>query len=148
LATTNTEWYNDLHDEINTDKAINFLAADVKPRTVGTPIVNIHDLLRMDELDEEPSNKWNVTAGVSNCKGSMYVPRDDRLCNEVISLLHNTQESGHSGALKTTLLVSQDFQRPTMDATIYKFIARCELCHRINATWHAHEGTNMPLPQL
>jgi len=44
LAATHIEWYNDLFLAINTDKAINALAADVKPRTVGTPIVKIHDL--------------------------------------------------------------------------------------------------------
>jgi len=33
-----------------------------------------------------------------------------------------------------------------MDATVGKYIARCELCHRIKAPWHAHHGTNMPLP--
>jgi len=33
-----------------------------------------------------------------------------------------------------------------MDATVRKYIARCELCHRIKAPRHAHHGTNVPLP--
>ena len=63
----------------------------------------------------------------------------------MISLFHDNPESGYFGALKTAKLVSQDFYWPTMDATIQKYIAVCELCHRIKAPQHAHHGTNMPL---
>jgi len=32
-----------------------------------------------------------------------------------------------------------------MEATVQKYIAGCELCHRIKAPRHIHHGTNMPL---
>jgi hypothetical protein len=48
LATNAVELYNDLLQEIKTAQAIDALAADVKRRIVGTPIVDIPDLQRLD----------------------------------------------------------------------------------------------------
>jgi hypothetical protein len=48
LATNTVEPYNDLLQEIKTAQAIDALAADVKRRIVGTPIIDIPDLQRLD----------------------------------------------------------------------------------------------------
>jgi hypothetical protein len=64
LAVTTVEPYNDLFQEIKTAQAIDTSAADVKDRIVGTPIVDISDLQRIDELEEESSNKLKVTARI------------------------------------------------------------------------------------
>jgi hypothetical protein len=133
LATNTVEPYDDLLQEIKTAQAIDALAADVKRRIVGTPIVDIPDLQRIDELEEDSSNEWKVTTGVLTYEGRIYVPKDDLLRNKVISLFHDNPESGHFGALKTAELVSRDFYWPAMDATVRKYIAGCELCHRIKA---------------
>ena len=109
LATTTVEPYDDLFQEINTAQSIEALAADVKHRVVGTPIVDSSDLQRIDELEEEPCNQWNVTSGVLTYKGRIYVPKDDLLCNKVKSLFNDNVESGHFRALKTPEWVSQDF---------------------------------------
>jgi hypothetical protein len=74
------------------------------------------------------------------------VPADNALHNKVISLSHDNPESGHFRALRTAEIVSRDFYWPSMDATIRKYIAGCEVCHRIKAPRHAHHGINMPLP--
>jgi len=146
LATNTIEPYDDLLQETKTAQAIDVLAADVKRRIVGTPIVDIPDLQRIDELEEDSRNEWKDTTGVLTYKGWIYVPKDDLLRNKVISLFHDNPESGHFGALKTAELVSRDFYWPAMDATVRKYIARCELCHRTKAPRHAHHSTNMPLP--
>jgi len=52
LATTTVEPYDDFHQEINSAKAMDALAVDVKRMIVGTPIVDIHDLKRIEELEE------------------------------------------------------------------------------------------------
>jgi hypothetical protein len=145
LAATTVEPYNDLIQEIKAAQAIDALAADMKYKIIGTPIVDIPDLQRIDQLEEESTNKWKVTAGVLTHEGRIYVPKDNLLRNKVIRLFHNNPESGHFGPLKTADLVLRDFHWPAMDVTIRKYIAGCELCHRIKAPWHIHHGTNMPL---
>jgi hypothetical protein len=145
LVATTVEPYHDLLQEIKTAQAIDVLVADVKHRIVGTPIVDITDLLRIDELEEESSNEWKVTAGGLTYEGRMYVSKDDPLHKNVISLFHDNPESGHFGALKPPKLVSGEFHWPRMDTTVRNYIARCELCHRIKSPQHAHHGTTMPL---
>jgi len=109
LATNTVEPYDDLLQEIKTAQAIDALAAYVKRRIVGTPIVDIPDLQRIDELEEDSSDEWKVTTGVLTYEGRIYVPKDDLHSNKVISLYHDNPESGHFGALKTAELVSRDF---------------------------------------
>jgi len=147
-AATTIEPYDDLLQEIKAAQAIDPLAADVKHKIVGTPIVDILDLQRIHELEEESTNEWRVTAGVLTYEGRIYIPNDDLLRNKVISLFHDNLESGHFRAPKTAELVSRDFHWPAMDATVQKYIARCELCHRIKAPRHAHHGTNVALTPL
>jgi len=109
LATNTVEPYDHLLQEIKTAQAIDTLAADVKRRIFGTPIVDISDLQRIDEPEEDSSNEWKVPTGVLTYKGRIYVPKDDLLRNKVISLFHDNPESGHFGDLRTAELVSRDF---------------------------------------
>jgi len=120
LATNTVEPYNDLLQQIKTAQAINALAANVKRRIVGTPIVDIPDLQTIVELKEDSSNQWKVTTGVLTYEGRIYVPKDVLLRNKVISLFHDNPESGHFGALETAELVSRDLYWPAMDATVQK----------------------------
>ena len=57
LAVTTVEPYDDLLQEIKAAQAIDALAADVKHKIVGTPIVDIPDLQPIDELEEESTNE-------------------------------------------------------------------------------------------
>jgi len=146
VAPTTAEPYINRRQEIKTAQVIDALAADVKRRIVGTAIVNVPDLQRLDQLHQDSSNEWKVTAGVLTYEGRIYVPSDDLLHNKVISLSHNKAEYGHFRALQTAELVSRDFLSPAMNATMQQYIARCELCHWMKAHQHAHHRTNMPLP--
>jgi len=141
LAAT-VEPYDDLLPAIKTAQASDSLAADVNRTIVGTPMVGLPDLPRQAE---DSRKEWKVTAGALTYKGRIYVPADDTLRSQVISLFHDNPESGHFGALKTADLVSRDFYWPAMDATVRKYVAGCELCHRIRAPCHARHGLNMPL---
>jgi hypothetical protein len=145
FAGTTVEPYNDLLQEIKTAQPIDALAAERKHRIFDTPLFDIPDLRRIDELEEESGNEWKVTTGVLTYAGRMYVPLDNLLRNNVISVFHHNPESDHFRALKTAELVSRDFHCPARDATVRKYIAGCKLCPRIKALLHAHHGTNMPL---
>jgi hypothetical protein len=100
LATNTVELYDDLLQEIKTAQAIDVLAANMKRRIVGTPIVNIPDLRRIDELEEDSSNEWKVTTGVLTYEGRIYVQKDDLLCNKVISDSTTIQNPATSELLK------------------------------------------------
>ena len=117
-------------------------------RNVRTPIVDIPDLQRIDKLDEDLNNDCKVTARVSTYEGRLYVPTDDLIYNKVISLLHDNVDSDHFIAPETAELVLYDFHSHAMDTNAQKYIAGCELCHRIQAPRHAHHSTNMPLLPL
>jgi len=87
---------------------------------------------------------WKVVAGALTYKGRIYVP--EPLCSKVICLFHDNPESAHFGPLWTAELVSRDFYWPAMDATVRKYVARCEVCDWIKAPRHERHGTNIPLP--
>jgi hypothetical protein len=129
LAATTVEPYDDLLQEIKAAQAIDALAADVKHKIVGTPIVDIPDVQRIDEFEEESTNEWKVNSRVLTYDGRIYVAKDDLLRNKVISRFHDNPESVHFGALKTGELVSRDFHWPAIDGTVRKYIAGCEQCH-------------------
>jgi len=151
LAATTVEPYNNLLPAIKAAQASDSLATDVKRRIVGTPMVGDSDLSKTREPggpaddDEDLDKQWKVISGALTYEGRIYVPADASLRNKVISLFHDNPESGHFGALRTAELVSRDFYWPALDATIRKFIAGCEVCHRIKAPRHARHGVNMPL---
>ena len=63
----------------------------------------------------------------------------------MITPFHDNPESGHFGALKTTELVSRDFNWPAMESHIRRYVSSCEVSHRIKAPRHARHGINMPL---
>jgi len=123
-------------------QASDSLAADVNRRIVGIPMVGLPDLPRQAE---DSSKEWKVTAGALTYEGRIYVPADDTLHSQVISLFHDNPESGHFGTLKTAELVSRDFYWPAMDATVREYLSSSELCHWIKAPRHNQHGLNMPL---
>jgi hypothetical protein len=57
LAATTVEPYDDHLQQINAAQAIDALAADVEHRIVGTPIVDIPDLQRIDDSEEESTKE-------------------------------------------------------------------------------------------
>jgi hypothetical protein len=123
LATTRIEPYDDLFQEIITAQAINIFAAQVRHGIVRTPIFDIPDLHRMDELEKEPHNKWRLTAGFLTLEDRTYVSKDDWLCNKALSHLHYNVQPGHFEDLKTDELVTGHFISPTMESAERKFIA-------------------------
>ena len=88
--------------------------------------------------------QWKVIAGALTYGVRIYVP--EALRYQVISLFHDNPESGHFGALRTAELVPRDFYWLGIDTTVRKYVAGCEVCHRIKAPRHARHGAEMQLP--
>jgi len=148
FAATILEPYNDLLPAIRTAQATNSLAIDVNKKIVNPPMVGIPDLSESSGQDgstDTGNSQWKVISGALTYKGRIYVLADDALCSQVISLFHDNPESGHFGALRTAELGSRHCHRPAMDATVRKYVASYEVCHRINAPRHPCHGVNMPL---
>jgi len=140
LAAT-VEPYDDLLPVIKTAQATDTLAVDVDRRSVDIPMIGGPEGSSDSGRDRD---QWKVISGALTYEARIYVPEDDSLHGKVISLFHHNPESGHFGALKTAELASRDFYWPTLDATVRKYIAGCELCHRIKAPRHARHRVNMP----
>lgn len=132
----------DLLPAIKTSQASDLLAADVNRRIVCIPMVDLPDLPRQAESSRK---EWKVTTEALTDEGRIYVPADDTLRSQVISLFHDNPESGHFGALKTGELVSREFYWPAIDVTVQKYVPGCELCHLMKTPCHARHGLNMPL---
>jgi hypothetical protein len=143
---TTVEPYEDLLPAIKTAEAYDVLAAEVKCRIVDTPIIGYPDLSKAGGPDGPTEEQWKVIMRVLTYEGRIYVPVDASLRNKVISHFHDNPESGDFGALSTVELIPRDFYWPVLDAAIRKFIAGCEICHRIKVPRHARHGVNMPLP--
>ena len=114
------------------------LAVDVSAMLVDHPTIDSTDTTKEE-------SQWKVVAGVLTYEGRIYVPAVDSLRGKVISPFHVNPESGHFGSLKTTELVSRDFNWSAMDSHVRKYVSGCAVCHRIKAPRHARNGINMPL---
>jgi hypothetical protein len=97
-------------------------------------------------MDMEANMQWKVIAGALTFAGRIYVP--EALCNQVLSLFHDNPESGHFAALGTAELVSRDFYWFRQLTTVRKYIASCDLCHRINELCHTRDRINLLLTPL
>jgi len=148
LAATTVEPYNDLLPAIRTAQTTDSLAIDVNKKIVDPQMVGIPDLSEsggQDGSTDTGNSPWKVISGALTNKGRIYVPADDALRSNVISHFHDYPESGHFGAFRTVEPVSRDFYWPAMDATVRKYIAGCNVRHRIKAPRHASHRVNMLL---
>ena len=76
-------------------------------------------------------------------KGRIYVP--EPLKTRVLEHFHDNPKSGHFGATRLLELTSCDFYWPGMDNLTRKYVAGCQVYHRLKAPSHAKYGTNMPI---
>jgi hypothetical protein len=133
--TPEVEPYDDLLLAIQKALSSDTLAIDVNVKIVDSPMSNT----------PEDENQWTVVTGALTYIRRIYVPADEMLRTRVISLFHDSPESGHFGLLKTTELVSRDFYWPAMDTHISMYVSGCKVCHRVKAPRHARHSTMIPL---
>jgi len=149
LTASTLEPYNDLLLTIKAAPATGSLAINVEEKIVDIPMVGIPDQLvsgGQDGPTERGDIRWSVISGALTYEGRIYMPGDNGLRSKVISHFNGNPESSHCGAVRTPELESRDFYWPSMDATIQKYVAGCDVCHRIMAPRHARHGINMLLP--
>jgi len=144
LATlTAVERYDDLLPIMKTGQATDTLATDVDKKIVDIRMAGYPDLTENGRTEgaTDSHTNWKVVSGTLTYEGRIYIP--EPLHRNVISHFHDNPESGHFGALWTAELVSRDFYWPAM---VRRYVAGCDVCHRIKSPRHACHGTNMQLP--
>jgi hypothetical protein len=98
------------------------------------------------EVEETTTDvDWAVSAAALTFEGRVYVPDFDELRSKVIALHHDIPESGHFGALKTAVLISQNFYWPALQTFVRQYVSGCEVCHRVKAARPAKYGVNIPI---
>lgn len=56
---------------------------------------------------------------------SIYVPKDEELCTDILSAQHDTPVTGHLDIYKTHELVLHDFWWPTLLMDMRKYVQSC-----------------------
>jgi hypothetical protein len=131
-ATTITESCDDLLPEIKAAQETDFAATEIRPTLV--------------DVSTADGRQWRSIHGALTYKRRIYMPATLR--SRVTIHFHDNPESGHFRALKTAELVSRDVDWPAMESEIRKYVAGCDLCHRIKAPRHVRYRLNMPLSPL
>jgi hypothetical protein len=135
LPAAPVEPYDDLMPAIIAAQASDSLAVDISPYLADRPEVDSTD-------PTEKETQWKVVTGALTYGVRIYIPTVDSLCGKPIRLFHDNPESVHFGALKTTEVVSRDFNWPAMDSHVRRYVSGCDLCHRITAPRHGRHGIN------
>ena len=71
--------------------------------------------------------------GLVTWQGRIYIPKDNKLREMIISNNHDSRIAGHPGRYKTQELVTRDFWWPRIAADIRSYIDGCEICQRTKA---------------
>jgi hypothetical protein len=117
LPVTTIQPFSDLLPAIKAAQNTDRLATDMKNQIGGQD----------GSKDKDTDMQWKVSAGALTFEGRIYVP--EVLRNQVISLFHDTPESGYLGALRTAELISRDFYWLGLDTIGWKYVAGWEVCH-------------------
>ena len=70
------------------------------------------------------------TNGIITYKGTVYVPRNDKLRNDIVHGHHGTPIAGHPGRHKTAELVQRSYWWPGLPGWIAKYVRQCDTCQR------------------
>ena len=66
-------------------------------------------------------------------KERVYIPKNQRLQEDIIREHHDSIIAGHLGQYKTQELITCNYWRPYIQSDIHKYISRCETCQRTKA---------------
>ena len=85
--------------------------------------------------------KWKVSTEVLTIEGRIYV--SETLKIRILEHFHDIPESGHFGSARTLDYATPEFFGHDKDGATRKYVAGCQVCHRVKAPKHAKYGTNM-----
>lgn len=89
-------------------------------------------------------DEWEFEDRLLLHNGKIYVPKDDDLRTELITLHHDTPIAGHPGKWKTLEPLSQNYWWPLMTKAVTKYIQGCVRCQQTKAPRNAPPGKLHP----
>jgi hypothetical protein len=79
-------------------------------------------------------------------KGCLYLSKQSKLKSIVLSKLHASPTTGHSGFTKTYDKVKHSFLWDGMKQDVHNFVVECDVCQRNKGEIVKSPGTLQPLP--
>ena len=78
--------------------------------------------------------QWEVLPdGVVLRQGRIYVPRDQKLREDIMRAHHDSRTDGHPGCYKTTELITRNYWWPGIHFDVRKYVTGCDTCQRTKA---------------
>eukprot|EP00052_Salpingoeca_macrocollata_P029090 m.289891 g.289891 ORF g.289891 m.289891 type:complete len:684 (+) comp22945_c3_seq3:97-2148(+) len=78
-------------------------------------------------------------------KSLLYIPRNDQLRTQILSLHHDNIECGHKGRDKTKEFITRNFYWADLDQDVKDYVNSCDVCQRTKTIRHL-VGELQPLP--
>ena len=116
-----------------TDKDEFFAKAILALKESGTPPIK-------SDLSD-----WKFEDGILFFRDKCYIPADDKLCQNITRLYHDTQSSGHPGHLKTLELIKRNYWWPGMYVFVKNYVAGCALCQQMKVNTHPTSPGLIPI---
>ena len=93
-------------------------------------------------------SQWVVEDDLLLYRGSIWVPPESALRQEIIAIHHDDPYSGHFGVRRTKNLIGRKFVWNQMSADVLKYVSSCPVCQRTVVKRHKPYGklASLPIP--
>jgi hypothetical protein len=81
-------------------------------------------------LDQKEKLWIETDDGIVTWKDRIYIPKDKKLREDIITWNHDAITAGHPGRFKTQELITRDYWWPLIQSDIKRYIEGCEICQR------------------
>jgi hypothetical protein len=140
--------------KFKTLKSISLNAIEIVPQSDLTEKIKLayqNDTtlrLMIEEKTEDPSAhpKFALEDGLIFFQGLIFVPPDDEIRREILSLCHDDPRAGHFGIHKTYELVVRTYYWHGLRTYVKDFVNSCDNCQRNKQNRHKPYGLLQPLP--
>ena len=102
--------------------------------------------------DSDEAGSWEAgwtkdADGVARYKGKVYVPEDQAVRAEILTINHDDPIAGHFGVTKTLELLKRKYYWPKMRSDVKRWVQTCAVCQRNTTKRHRPHGLLAPLPR-
>ena len=81
----------------------------------------------------EGQEDWEDTDdGLTSYQGRIYIPRDNKLREDIIRAHHDSRIEGHPGKYKTQELINRNYWWPGIRHDVRRYVTGCDACQRAN----------------
>ena len=72
--------------------------------------------------------EWNDKEGLVLHKGKIYIPQNEKLCQDIIKMNHDNLAIGYLGQRGMLASVGQEFTWPGISNTVHQYVKGCATC--------------------